>query len=249
MTPPSVLITGGLSDIGRATALAFVQSGHSVALGCHHRSAESEAFAAALVEQHGAARAVAVPADVRRPAEVRAMFDEAWAAVGPVRVLVNAAGLNRDRAFLEMTDEDWDDVRSTILEGTFYCCREFACRFTGEDGCIVNIGSVTALKGRRNGANYCSARAGVVALTKCLAQELAPRIRVVTVTPGMVDTREVRARYGLDAPESRARWEAAIPLGRLGSPREVAEVIEFLARPGSYVNGQNVLVDGGYHTP
>ena len=245
----SVLITGGLSDIGRAAAVAFARSGHGIAVNCRHLSEGSQAFAEALVTDHGAPKAVAVPADMRQPAEVGRMFEEAWAAVGPLRVLVNAAGVNRDRPFLEMTDEYWDDVRSTILDGTFYCCREFARRFAGESGCIVNIGAVTALKGRKNGANYCAARAGVVTLTKCLAQELAPRIRVVTVTPGMIDTREVRARYGLDSPESRSHWEAAIPLGRLGSPREVAEVIEFLARPGSYVNGQNVFVDGGYHSP
>jgi len=246
MVPMTALITGGMSDIGRATAVTLARAGYGVAVGFRRDAEAAERFARALADEHGAPQALAIRADIRRRGEVAAMVEQAWIGLGEVRVLVNGAGINRDRPFVEMTDAEWEEVRATVLDGAFYCCQEFARRFQGEEGRILNIGAVTAIRGRKNGVNYCSARAGVVALTKCLAQELAPRISVVTVTPGMIDTAEVGARYNLGAAENRARWEASIPLGRLGSPWDVAGMIEFLARPGCYVNGQNILVDGGY---
>ena len=241
------LITGGMSDIGRAAAEALARGGYGIAVNYRCGDAEASAFAASLVGDRGAPGAVAIRADVRDRGDVWRMMDEAWTALGGVAVLVNAAGVNRDRPFLEMADDEWVEVRSTILDGTFHSCQEFARRFDGDSGgCIVNIGAVTAIRGRKNGANYCAARAGVVALTKCLALELGPRIRVNTVTPGMIDTREVRTRYRLDVAENRAQWEARIPLGRLGRPGDVAVMIEFLIRPDCYVTGQNFFVDGGH---
>jgi acetoacetyl-CoA reductase/3-oxoacyl-[acyl-carrier protein] reductase len=103
------------------------------------------------------------------------------------------------------------------------------------------------LKGRPNGANYCSARAGVLALTKCLAQELAPRIRVNTVTPGRIDTEELRGRYQLADAKNKSRLEQEVPMQRLGTPDEVAEMILYLASAGQYITGQNFLVDGGLY--
>ena len=241
----TVLITGALSDIGRATARAFARAGYAVAVN-HRRDPEAAAdFAEELVREWGAPKACAVRADVRHRAEVEALFADAYRAFGRLDVLVNNAGINRDRPFLEMSDEDWEVVVETILKGTFLCSQEFARRYTGEDGCIVNIGAVTALKGRKNGANYCSARAGVLALTKCLALELAPRIRVNAVTPGRIETAELRARYGLDDEGNRARLTQDIPLGRFGEPAEVAEMILYLANSGRYITGQNFFVDGG----
>jgi acetoacetyl-CoA reductase/3-oxoacyl-[acyl-carrier protein] reductase len=125
------------------------------------------------------------------------------------------------------------------------CSQEFARRYKGSNGSIINIGAVTALKGRLNGANYCSARAGVLALTKCMAQELAPRIRVNTVTPGRIDTEEVRVRYQLTESHNKARFEKEVPMQRMGTPEEVAEMILYLANVGQYITGQNFLVDGG----
>jgi acetoacetyl-CoA reductase/3-oxoacyl-[acyl-carrier protein] reductase len=175
------------------------------------------------------------------------MFDQACQAFGKVDVLVNNAGTNLDRAFLAMSDEDWDGVIDTILKGTFICSQEYARRYAGSAGSIINIGAVTALKGRPNGANYCSARAGVLALTKCLAQELAPRIRVNTVTPGRIDTEELRGRYQLADAKNKSRLEQEVPLQRLGTPDEVAEMILYLASAGQYITGQNFLVDGGLY--
>jgi acetoacetyl-CoA reductase/3-oxoacyl-[acyl-carrier protein] reductase len=176
---------------------------------------------------------------------VQALFDQIYQAWGRLDVLINNAGLNRDKAFLEMSDEEWETVIATILTGTFMCSQEFARRFSGDSGNIINIGAVTAIKGRKNGVNYCSARAGVVTLTKCIALELAPRIRVNTVTPGRIDTEELRTRYQLDEATKRARYEQEVPLARLGKPEDVAAMILFLVKTGQYVTGQNFFVDGG----
>jgi 3-oxoacyl-[acyl-carrier protein] reductase len=241
------LITGTLSDIGQETARALGALGYSIVV--NHRGSEerAEELAAALVAEGGAPLAIAVQADVRERAQVHSLFDQAYRELESVDVLVNNAGTNRDRAFVDLTDEDWDTVIETVLGGTFLCSQEFARRYSGGTGNIVNIGAVTALKGRKNGANYCSARAGVLALTRCLALELAPQIRVNTVTPGRIDTAELESRYRLGDPANRARLEQDVPLERLGRPEDVAETIAFLVSADRYVTGQNFFVDGGLY--
>jgi acetoacetyl-CoA reductase/3-oxoacyl-[acyl-carrier protein] reductase len=173
------------------------------------------------------------------------MFDEARERFGGVDVLVNNAGVNRDGPFLAMSDEDWRVVLDSVLTGTFICSQEYARRYTGPEGHIVNLGATTGVTGRKNGANYCSAKAGVLTLTKCLALELAPRIRVNCVTPGHVKTEELVERFALDCPENLERALGSIPLGRLGRPEEVCQLVLFLVRQSGYVTGQNFIVDGG----
>ena len=243
----AVLITGGMSDIGRAAAVAFARDGYAVAVNYRRHAEQAEAFARELHQQHGAPCALALKADIRQRAEVSAMMDAAWQELGGLGVLVNNAGINKDKAFLEMSDEEWHTVLDTILTGSFLCAQGFARRFTGESGCILNLGATTGLKGRKNGVNYCSARAGILTFTKCLALELAPRIRVNTITPGWIDTAEVRERYQLELPENLAKAEASVPLGRLGRPEEIASLMVYLAEAGSYISGQNFFVDGGYY--
>jgi 3-oxoacyl-[acyl-carrier protein] reductase len=242
-----VLITGALSDIGRATAISFANAGYCVALNHRRKEEQAREFSDWLLHTCHTPRAQGFQADVRLRDQVATMFDQACQAFGKVDVLVNNAGTNLDRAFLAMSDEDWDGVIDTILKGTFICSQEYARRYAGSAGSIINIGAVTALKGRPNGANYCSARAGVLALTKCLAQELAPRIRVNTVTPGRIDTEELRGRYQLADAKNKSRLEREVPLQRLGTPDEVAEMILYLASAGQYITGQNFLVDGGLY--
>ncbi|MBN2005882.1 MAG: SDR family oxidoreductase [Anaerolineae bacterium] len=240
-----ILITGALSDIGRATAQAFAGAGYAVALNYRQRPGQAEKFAEALVREWHAPHAIAVQADVRYRNEVQSLFEQICQTYGRLDVLVNNAGVNRDRSLVEMSDEEWDMVLSTILKGSFMCSQEFARRYSGTGGNIINIGAVTAVKGRKNGANYCSARAGVVALTKCMALELAPKIRVNTVTPGRIDTEELRERYHFDDEHNRERYEQDIPLSRMGKPEEVASMILFLVEKGDYITGQNYFVDGG----
>lgn len=240
-----VLITGALSDIGRATAQAFARAGYAVVLNYRHRPEQAGMFADSLRRDWNAPQAVGIQADVRCRKDVQSLFEQIYQVFGRLDVLINNAGVNRDKPFREMTDNEWDTVISTILSGTFMCSQEFARRYTGNDGNIVNIGAVTAVKGRNNGANYCSARAGVLALTKCMALELAPRIRVNIVTPGRIDTDELRTRYHLDDVQNRTRLEQDVPLHRLGRPEEIAHMIAYLVTAGQYITGQNFFVDGG----
>jgi 3-oxoacyl-[acyl-carrier protein] reductase len=239
-----VLISGALSDIGRASAIGFAKAGYCVALNYRHNEEPARAFTEWLVREGHAPQSECFLADIRKRESVAAMFDQACKVFGKVDVLVNNAGINRDKPFLAMSDEEWDTVSDTILKGTFICSQEFARRYKDSNGSIINIGAVTALKGRLNGANYCSARAGVLALTKCMAQELAPRIRVNTVTPGRIDTEEVRVRYQLTESQNKARFEKEVPMQRMGTSEEVAEIL-YLANAGQYITGQNFLVDGG----
>ena len=160
-------------------------------------------------------------------------------------VLINNAGVNQDKSLVEMSDNEWTTVISTILNGTFICSQEFARRYDGIAGNIINIGAITAVKGRKNGANYCSARAGVLALTKCMALELAPKIRVNIITPGRIDTEELRKRYQYDDVHNRIRYEQDIPMARMGKPEDIASMILFLVETGKYITGQNFFVDGG----
>ena len=241
------LITGALSDIGRATATSFAKAGYCVALNHRHKEGQAREFSDWLVKECQAPRVESFQADVRVRSQVAIMFDQACQVFGKVDVLVNNAGTNRDQAFLAMSDDEWDGVVDTILKGTFLCSQEYARRYAGPSGSIINIGAVTALKGRQKGANYCSARAGVLALTKCMAQELAPRIRVNTVTPGRIDTEELRGRYQLADAHNKSRLEQEVPLQRLGTPQEVADMILYLAASGQYITGQNFLVDGGLY--
>lgn len=242
-----VLITGALSDIGRATAQAFAKADYCVALNHRSKADEAARFAAELVREFGAPQAVDVQADIRQRAEVTAMFEQLYGQFGRLDVLVNNAGINRDNSFLEMSDEEWEMVTDTILKGTFVCSQEFARRYQGTSGSIINFGATTAITGRKNGANYCPARAGVLTLTKCMALELAPNIRVNTVTPGRIDTEEVRLRYHTDDPEIRKTFEQDVPLKRMGAPMDIASMIIYLVESGTYINGQNMIVDGGYY--
>jgi len=240
-----VLITGALSNIGLATALRFAKAGYCVALNYRRKEEQARIFAESLVRECHAPQAESFRVDIRNRQGVTDMFEQACQAFGKVDVLVNNAGTNLDKPFLAMSDEEWEVVVDTILKGTFICFQEYARRYTGSTGSIINIGAVTALRGRPNGANYCSARAGVLALTKCLALELAPYIRVNTVTPGRIDTEELRGRYQLEDAQRKLKLEQEVPMQRLGTPEEVAEKILYLASAGQYITGQNFLVDGG----
>ena len=240
-----VLVTGSSRGIGAALARGFAGKGERVVINYLKSKKAARALGEELNAGHGPGAALVLQADVSRRSDVRRMFDAVVARFGGVDVLVNTAGLNLDRPFLEMTDKDWATVLGTILTGTFLCCQEFARRYRGEAGSIVNIGAVTALRGRRNGANYCSARAGVLTLTKCLALELSPKIRVNCVTPGYINTDEVMERYHLHEQESLERALGDIPMSRLGTTDDVFQVVDFIVNTAGYVTGQNYFVDGG----
>lgn len=236
------LVTGASRGIGRAVALALARQGAAVAV--HYaRAADAAAEVVAAIAAAGG-RAAAVQGDVGDPAQVERVVAEAEARLGPVDILVNNAGLVRDNLLLRMRDEDWDEVLRTNLTGAFRLTRLVLRGMVRRRwGRIVNVASVAGLVGNPGQANYAAAKAGLIGFTKAVAREVASRgITVNAVAPGFIDTDMTRAL----PEEARRRAAEQIPLGRLGTPEEVAAVVAFLAsEAAAYVTGQTIVVDGG----
>jgi acetoacetyl-CoA reductase/3-oxoacyl-[acyl-carrier protein] reductase len=246
MDKKTVLITGSSRGLGAHAALRFAEKGYGVVVNFSRSKAEAETLAAQIDAEVPGAEVLVCQADVADREQVREMFDAVYHRFGRCDALIAMAGTNKDGPFVTMSDENWHQVLDTILTGTFLCCQEYARRYQGEHGHIVNVGAVTALTGRKNGANYCAARAGVLTLTRCLALELAPKIQVNTVTPGYIATDEVVTRFDLHIKENLDKAVSAIPEGRLGSPEDIFKTLYFLVNDSSYITGQNLVVDGGF---
>ncbi|MFG3246487.1 SDR family NAD(P)-dependent oxidoreductase [Streptomyces sp. NPDC048187] len=237
------VVSGGTRGIGRALSLRLAALGHRVV--ALYRSDEA---AARQTEKAGDGRVETLRCDLARPEEIRTVCASLTARLGTPSVLVNNAGVNRDRPFLSMTAGDWDTVLATNLSGPFHLTRALApAMVEAGGGSVVNVASTTAIRPRTDGANYCASKAGLLQLTKCLALELAPRVRVNALLPGFTDTEEVTERYGLDDPARLGAVLDAVPRGRLGTAEDMADALEFLvsARSG-YVTGQQLVVDGGH---
>jgi len=231
------LVTGASGGIGRAVAQALADAGACIVLNYLHKEAP-----ALSGPGHRTIRA-----DVSSAEDVRRMFQAIESEYGRLDILVNNAGVNRDAKLGELTETMWDEVLATNLKGPFLCSKSAASLMSARDGgSIVNIASESALRGRSGACNYTAAKAGLVAMTKSLASELAPSIRVNCLALGLIDTEEVVARLGLHRPENlKARLEE-IPLRRLGTPEEVAKVVLFMAsEESSYITGQVLAVGGG----
>ena len=239
------IVTGGESGIGRACAVALSRAGHRVAL-TYYRDDTAGAAVVAEIEQ-GGGRALAQRTDVADEAAVEALFAAAEAAFGPVRLLVNSAGVNmRGTPLAEMPLTQFEGVLRADLVGPFLTCRRFVRGLAaGGGGRIVNVSSIHERAPRAGGADYDSAKGGLAQLTATLALELAPqRIAVNAVAPGMILT--PMNQSALDDPEELHRKEAAIPWGRAGTAEEVAELILFLLSPAAdYLTGATVTIDGG----
>jgi NAD(P)-dependent dehydrogenase (short-subunit alcohol dehydrogenase family) len=240
-----ILVTGSSRGIGAALVTGFAEKGFNVVINYSKSDGEADRLYREICGFADPNKVMLMKADVSVRTEVGQMFDRIVAHFGRIDVLINNAGINLDGPFLKMSDEQWRRVVDTILTGTFICSQEFAFHFKGEDGCIINIGANTGVRGRKNGCNYCSAKAGVINLTRCLALELAPRIRVNCITPGFIETEEVMTRYNLDQPENLTTLINNIPRGRLGQPEDVFRAAEFLVEKADYITGQNLFVNGG----
>ncbi|HTZ45357.1 MAG TPA: SDR family NAD(P)-dependent oxidoreductase [Jatrophihabitans sp.] len=237
------VVSGGTKGIGLALSGRLVKLGYRVL--APFRSDRQAADRAA--EQHGEAL-VPVQLDLTRPESVAEHVAGWLDRHGAPRVLVNNAGVNIDRPFLSMSTQDWRTVLDTNLSAVFYLTRALAPAMLAadQDGVIVNIGATTGIRPRRDGANYCASKAGLLQLTKCLALELAPRVRVNCLIPGMTETAELVERFQLDDPARRRAVLDQIPLDRIGSTEQIADALEFLVGPASsYVTGQKLIVDGG----
>jgi 3-oxoacyl-[acyl-carrier protein] reductase len=244
-----VLITGGTRGIGAAAARLLAGKGVKVAINGRRMNRQVEDLLADIEASGGEARFC--EGDVSNPAAVRGFVGEVWYAWGRLDGLVCAAGINIDRPFQTLSLEDWHEVLEVNLTGTFLSCQAAAPALKASGrGSIITLASQTAFRGRTNGTNYCAAKAGVVALTKCIAQELAPDVRANVIVPGLIETDEVVERLHLDDPLNRTGRVANIPLKRIGQPEDVAEIIEFLlSERAAYITGQTFWVNGGMMMP
>ena len=248
MTAPAItlagkkaLVTGGGVRVGRAIALALADAGASVAVH-HHRSVAGAQQVVAKIT--AASRdAFSVRADLTQPDDVERMFEQVDAKFGgTLDVLVNSAGIMERVAAEDLTAERWQRMFALNLEAPMWCSRAARTRMLAnakKGGSIVNVTDISADRPWRGYAHYCASKAALVSLTKTLALEWAPEIRVNAVAPGAVLLPDGTT------PEEIARLEAAIPAKRLGSAEDVAATVVFLAGGPAYVTGQVIAVDGG----
>ena len=242
MTEQVSIVTGASRGIGRSIALELGRDDNCVVVNYVGREEEARATARLIEEQGG--RAIVEQGDVSLASDAERLVESALAAFGRLDVVVNNAGITRDTLVLRMKDEDWDAVMNTNLKGAFHLIRAAARPMMKQrSGRIINIASVVAVIGNAGQANYVSAKAGLIGLTKSVAREFASRnITVNAIAPGFIET-DMTA--GLNA-EWTGKMVEQIPLGRPGSPEDVANAVAFLASPkAAYITGQVLHIDGG----
>jgi NAD(P)-dependent dehydrogenase (short-subunit alcohol dehydrogenase family) len=240
------VITGASRGIGRATAELFAEEGASVILGGRDREA-LDAVVASIVDRGG--RAVATVADVAVAADASNLVANAMEHFGALDILVNNAAVSLGKPLLSTSEEDWNRILGVNLTGTFLCSMAAFPHLRDRDGAaIVNTASVLAQTALRTSAVYSATKAAVAALTRSMAFEWAPfGIRANCILPGSTDTDMMwEGIQATDLPAYRAAEEAVIPLGRIGTPREIAEATLWLSSSrASFVTGATLTVDGG----
>lgn len=238
----SAIVTGSSRGIGRAIALALARKGADVLVNYAGRADLAEKTAAEI--RCMGRRALIYQADVADPVQAADMVGAAVKNFGRLDILVNNAGITRDNLIPRIREEDWDQVIDLNLKGAFNCMKA-AVRpmLKARKGRIINISSIAGVVGNPGQVNYAASKAGLIGMTKAAAKELGSRsITVNVVAPGLIDTEMAAAM----TEEARRKILAGIPLGRMGTVDEVAEVVAFLAGDySSYITGQVIIVDGG----
>ncbi|MCL5960224.1 MAG: 3-oxoacyl-ACP reductase FabG [Chloroflexi bacterium] len=235
------LVTGGGTGIGKAITLLLAQEGADVAINYAH--SERQAMQAADQVRALGRKAMVVQADVSNASEVRDMVDKVLADLRRVDILVNNAGITIRAQLWELTEEKWDRVVDVDLKGTFLCSKAVAEVMVREGGGkIVNVASIRGIQGSDSSMHYAAAKAGVIALSKSFARELAPLVRVNAIAPGYVES----ALHAGMSPEARQAVIDGTPLKRFGRPEDIARAVLFFASDDSdFVTGQTLVVDGG----
>lgn len=239
------IITGGASGIGRATALLFAREGAAIAIADVNRDAECVAHE---IAQAGG-RAFAAVADVTRAVDCRHIVDRTLSEFGRIDILFNNAGITRRATILDLREEDWDRVMAVNVKSIYLLSREVIPHMEKQgSGSIVNTASGWGLAGGAKAAVYCASKGAVVLLTKAMAIDHGPRIRVNCICPGDTDTGMLRNEaQQLGEEDARFFADAAKrPLGRVGKPEEIAQAVLYLASDAaSFVTGTALVVDGG----
>ena len=236
------LVTGASKGIGKAIALRLAEMGVKVAVNYNTSADDAEDVVKAIQEQ--GVESFSIQADVSKLDQVTAMVEKVSEAWGNIDILVNNAGIIDDGLLVRMSDEAWDRVIGTNLNGTFYCTRAVIRSMMRQRwGRVINIGSVVGIRGNAGQVNYSASKAGIMGFTKSLAKEIATRnVTVNTVTPGYISTETVE---GLSK-EIKDRIMTWIPQGHFGEVDDVAHLVAFIAsEKAKYMTGQILSVDGG----
>ena len=242
MSGKIALVTGGARGIGRETSLLLAEAGAQVIINFHRSRREAEEVREEIIGNGGSAEIV--QADIAKPEEIDTLFHVIRGKVKKIDILVNNAGIIKDNLLLSMEISDWDSIIDLNLRGAFLCTKYAAeMMMPRHSGKIINISSVCAVKGGRGQTNYAASKGGLISFTRACAVELSGKgIQVNAVLPGMIVT-DMSSRVRKRAGEEILR---GIPCGRFGEPRDVAQVILFLASHMSdYITGQAIPVDGG----
>ena len=250
LTGRSCFVTGGSRGIGKEIALELGRHGGTIAVGYHtddighDHEAHAREVSAQIVAAGG--EAYAIGCDVRNPASINSAVASVVERCGNVDVLVNNAGITRDRSLAKMSREEWDSVLETNLSSVFHVtARVLPHMVEARYGRIVNVSSVVGLHGNFGQANYAAAKAGIVGFTKTAALELASKgVTVNAIAPGFIATQMIAGMPD----DVRARILEKIPMGRFGRPEEIAQLVAFLVTKGEYITGQVIAIDGGLYT-
>jgi len=239
----TALVTGASACLGRAIALALAGDGAKVAL--NYRSGEQQAREVAEQISSTGGIVLLLRGDVSIKEEARALVASVLEQWGQLDVLVNNAGITRDRSMRKLTDEDWTEVIATNLNSVYYCTSAaLKAMIDRKFGRIINISSFVGQAGNFGQANYSASKGGVIAFTKSVAIEVAKyNVTVNAIAPGFTET-DMLAKV---APEVRQQILTKIPMGRFGKPEDIARAVAFLCAEGDYITGQQINVNGGVY--